>query len=90
MVIHVFALLVQPHAAVKQFARAIGLLPRLAAPGMTLDTGQALAATRCKHQRDVIANLEIADARAHFLNDAGSFVAEHHGHLPRPVAIDRG
>ena len=49
-----------------------------------------MAATGHEHQRHGVAALQVGDAGADFLDDAGGLVAQRHGHRPRPVAIDDG
>ena len=47
-----------------------------------------MAAARHEHHDDVVAVLEVVDAGAELLDDAGRLVAERHRHRPRPVAVD--
>jgi hypothetical protein len=46
--------------------------------------------TAARHERgdDVVADLQVGNARTQLLDDAGALVAEHHRQRPRPVAVD--
>ena len=79
------------HAAVaaEQRACAGGSKARLAQCGPAFPAGQAMAAIGGEHQRHMIAALQTHYTGPEFFDDAGRFVAQHHGHHPRPITVDR-
>ena len=79
---------VQPTRAGKQRPGPVYRRTRLAQRRPPLRARQAMAAARDEHHHDVVALLEIVDARAELLDDAGGFVAERHRGRARPVAVD--
>ena len=47
-----------------------------------------MAAIGGEHQRHMIAALQTHYTGPEFFDDAGRFVAQHHGHHPRPITVD--
>jgi len=76
--------------AAEQRARGAGDEAGFAQRGPAFPAGQAVAAIGREHQGDMVAALQSDDAGAELFDDAGGFMAEHHGHHPRPVAVDHG
>jgi len=81
---------VQAAVAAEQRAGGAGGKTRLAQRRPALPAGQAMAAIRREHQRHMVAALQTHDAGPELFDDTGRFVAQHHGHHPRPVTVDDG
>ena len=85
------AVLGEPRRAVEQAAGGHGRRAGLAQEALALLAEEALAALRHPGDDDVVARLQVGDALADLLDDAGALVAEHHrvGAEERAVLTDR-
>ncbi len=90
VVVHRAVAVVQPSLARQQRARGVRPEARLAQGRPTGRARDAVPAARHECRHYVITALEVRDARAELLDDAGGLVAEHHRHRPRTVAVDHG
>ena len=78
----------QPALAGQQRAGDVRRQARLAQGRPAARAGLAVAAGGDEGGDDVVAGMQVGDARSHGLDDAGPLVAEHHGQWPRPIAVD--
>ena len=72
----------------QQRAGAVGGGTGLAQRRTAFGAGRAMAATGHEDHDHVVADLQVGDAFAQFLDDAGGLMAQRHRHRPRAVAVD--
>ena len=88
VMVHVGTRAMQATRAADQRAGRVGGGARLAERGPARFARAAVPAARHERRDDVVADLQVGDARAELLDDARALVAEHHRQRPRPVAVD--
>ena len=88
MMIQLTSIAAQPPRSPQQRARAVGLCARHAQSRPAFGTGQAMAAGWHEHHHHVVARCQVGHVGADLHHHAGGFVAEHHRHGSRAVAVD--